>query len=146
MYSTVIWATDGSEGADVALEEALQLLHPGGKLFAVHVDQHMVGGRAGGLSYLPDEDERRVKIRERVGELQSQGLDVEAVIRTTHGATANVIAEIATDVDADAIVCGTRGFGTLSGAVLGSVAQKLLHVAPCPVVVVPERLRTKLPG
>jgi nucleotide-binding universal stress UspA family protein len=146
MYGTVIWATDGSEGADAALEEALQLMHPGGKLFAVHVDQHMVGGRAGGLSYLADEDERRVKIRDRVGELQSQGLDVEAVIQTTHESIAHVIAEIAKDVDADAIVCGTRGYGTLSGAVLGSVAQRLLHVAPCPVVVVPEPARTKVAG
>ena len=73
MYGTVIWATDGSDVADAALEEALQLMHPGGKLFAVHVDQRMVGGRASGLSYLPDEDERVTKIRDRVGELQVSG-------------------------------------------------------------------------
>ncbi len=146
MYGTVIWATDGSDVADAALEEALQLMHPGGKLFAVHVDQRMVGGRASGLSYLPDEDDRVTKIRDRVGELQSQGLEVEAVICVTHATIAKVIAEIATDVDADVIVCGTRGLGTIPGAVLGSVAQRLLHVAPCPVVVVPERSRAEVPG
>jgi nucleotide-binding universal stress UspA family protein len=38
MYQTVIWATDGSEAADVALTEALHLTEPTGKLVAVHCD------------------------------------------------------------------------------------------------------------
>ncbi len=37
----------------------------------------------------------------------------------------------------DAIVIGRRGRGRLSGLLLGSVSQKLIGIAPCPVIVVP---------
>ena len=37
---------------------------------------------------------------------------------------------------ADLIVVGSRGHGRLGGLLVGSVAQKLVSLAPCPVVVV----------
>ncbi|MFC3890796.1 universal stress protein [Lentzea rhizosphaerae] len=44
---------------------------------------------------------------------------------------------------ADLLVIGTRGHGRVAGAVLGGVAQKCLHGAECPVVVIPPRAATK---
>ena len=35
------------------------------------------------------------------------------------------------------IVVGTRGRTALSGLLLGGVTQRLLHIAPCPVLAVP---------
>jgi nucleotide-binding universal stress UspA family protein len=40
-------------------------------------------------------------------------------------------------IDADAIVCGGHGAGVLARAVLGSVAESVLHAAQRPVIVVP---------
>jgi nucleotide-binding universal stress UspA family protein len=49
--------------------------------------------------------------------------------------TRELIAE-AEDRNADLVVVGSRGHGRLSGLLLGSVAQKLVSHAPCPVLVV----------
>ena len=43
----------------------------------------------------------------------------------------------AKDRDIDLIVMGTRGRTGLKGLFIGSVAQKVIAVAPCPVLVVP---------
>lgn len=40
--------------------------------------------------------------------------------------------------DADLLVIGRRGHGTLLGLILGSVASQCTHHADCPVVVVPH--------
>ena len=50
---------------------------------------------------------------------------------------AQCIADLASEVGADMIVVGTRGHSPTAGVFAGSVAQRLLQVAPCPVLAVP---------
>jgi nucleotide-binding universal stress UspA family protein len=139
MYQTIIWATDGSEGAESALEEALSLAHlSGGHLIAVHCDQRF-NGRAGGWPGRVDEEDLRTKIRRKVDELKADDIDIDVVIRRSRQEAADTIAAAAAELDADIIVCGTRGLGALSGAFLGSFTQRLLHIAPCPVLAVGPR-------
>ena len=139
MFETVLWATDGSPVADGALKVAQELLQPGGHLIAFHCDERFHGSRAGGLPVLADELDLIAKLRVQVDDLREEGIDAELVVETTHGNTATEIARAADTGDASVIVCGTRGFGVVAGAVAGSVAMRLPHVAACPVVVVPER-------
>lgn len=138
MYRTVIWATDGSDGSEVALQQAVQLTAPGGRLVAVHCDQRMTG-RAAGSPVLADEDDVRTSIRERVKWLEADGVPVELVVRQSQHEPADVVAAVAEELEADVIVCGTRGQGALAGAVARSFSHRLLHVAHCPVVVVPDK-------
>lgn len=138
MYRTVIWATDGSEEAESALQEALRLTAPSGRIIAVHCDQRFVG-RASEWPALADEEDRRVAIRERVQALQQDGVAIELVVRRTHREPATVVAQIAEEHAAGVIVCGSHGRGPLTGAALGSFSHHLLHEARCPVVVVPHR-------
>ena len=55
------------------------------------------------------------------------------------GPPAKAIADVADVRRADEIILGTRGFGRVR-ALLGSVAHELIHLAPCPVTVIPERM------
>jgi nucleotide-binding universal stress UspA family protein len=52
---------------------------------------------------------------------------------------AQCIADMASDVRADMIVVGTRVHSAVDGVFAGSVAQRLLQVAPCPLLAVPPR-------
>jgi nucleotide-binding universal stress UspA family protein len=139
MYKTIIWATDGSDGADVALDEALRLADlSGGHIVAVHCD-HRLTGRAMAWPALADEDDRVLKIDRQVAELKDNGVDIELVIRRSHHEPVDIVASTTRQVGGDLIVCGTRGFSAFGGVFLGSFTQRLLHVAPCPVLAVPAR-------
>jgi nucleotide-binding universal stress UspA family protein len=138
MYKTVIWATDGSEGADTALTEARRLVDSsGGRIVAVHCDQRLTG-RAASWPALADEDDRRIKIYHQVDELRRDGFEVDLVLRPTYREPADVVAAIAEEFRGDVIVCGTRGHGALSGTLHGSFSHRLLHAAHCPVLAIPQ--------
>jgi nucleotide-binding universal stress UspA family protein len=139
MYETVLWATDASPVATGALKVATELLQPGGRLIVFHCDERFHGSRAGGLPVVADEVDRIEMLREQIDELREEGIDAKLLVETTHRNTAGEIARAAEACNADVIVCGTRGFGVVAGAVAGSVAMRLPHVASCPVVVVSEK-------
>jgi nucleotide-binding universal stress UspA family protein len=139
MYETILWATNATPLADGALAEALDLLEPEGRLIAFYCDERFSGARAGGAPTLADTLDRRARVSEQVDDLRASGVDADFVVKVTHNNVVTEIAKTAAEHDADAIVCGTRGFGVVAGAIAGSVAMRLPHVASCPVVVVSER-------
>jgi nucleotide-binding universal stress UspA family protein len=142
MFETIVWATDGSAGADRALPYAKELVaREGANLVVVHVKELMVG-RAGGYPVFADDEEAEARIRAQVEKLREEGLDVTLEVPTAAGSQpAHLIAEVAEEVGADAILIGRRGHGPLAGLLLGSIAHRLLHIAPCPVIAVADRDR-----
>lgn len=52
------------------------------------------------------------------------------------GDPGRIIVDYASSTRCDEIAMGSRGRGSLAGAVLGSVAQKVIHLSPVPVVVI----------
>jgi nucleotide-binding universal stress UspA family protein len=53
------------------------------------------------------------------------------------GETPGIIARYVEDKNIEQVVMGTRGLGTISGMLLGSVATKVLHLVQVPVLLVP---------
>ena len=141
MFKTIIWATDGSETAERALSTALELTaEADGRLLVVHANERL-GGRAGGTPVFADEEDLQSELVAKVDDLVQSG--VNASFRVVGGVNtdpADLIANVAKEADADLIVVGTRGHGRVAGVLHGSVTQRLLHVAPCPVLAVPAKV------
>jgi nucleotide-binding universal stress UspA family protein len=138
MFTNVMWATDGSAHADRALGYATRVaLRDGATLHAVHVVEKFATGRVAGQNAHLDEQAIDAKIQREVADEPEEIASVLHMISGRTGDAAALIAERARAVQADLIVVGTRGHSPLVGAILGSVTQRLLHVAPCPVLVVP---------
>ena len=73
MFKTILWATDGSETAALALPYALGLAEPDkAKVVVVHIREIFVG-RAGGYPVIADEDDLREQIEQQVKDLQAVG-------------------------------------------------------------------------
>ena len=68
-----------------------------------------------------------------------KGIPVE--MTTLQGRAAPEIVAHAKKIGADLIVMGTHGRSGFQHALLGSVAERVVHHSPCPVLVVPARER-----
>ncbi len=142
MFNKVIWATDGSEAADQALPLARTLASESkAPLLVVYCEEFTLPGKGGGsLPVHANEEAVEEKVQRQVSELSGDGLHATLEMdKSKVGGAAHVIADIAAREQADLIVVGTRGHTVLGGLLLGSVTQRLLHIAPCPVLAVPAR-------
>ena len=140
MFRTIVLALDGSEGADRAVPTATELAQRNGaRVIVAHAQTRSV------------ETEINAHLDRQIRDLRAASIATEVVIARSvlDGREADAIAQIAHDRDADVIVIAGRGRSPFVGAVLGSVTQRLLHVADCPVLVVPPTdtaLQDRQPG
>jgi len=138
MFKTIVWATDGSDSADLALPYVKSLAaQENAAVVVVHIEE-VFFGRAGGYPVNADEDDLRAKVERQVADLTAGGIDAKLEkVHISGGSAAHAIAEAAAEAHADVIVAGSRGHTQLAGLFVGSVTQRLLHISPCPVLVVP---------
>jgi nucleotide-binding universal stress UspA family protein len=143
MFKKIVWATDGSENSERALEYLKSLaLEAGASVVVAHCEEILMSIGRGGPQLDPGDTElNHPKIAEQVQELKAAGVDV-TVRRGTAPAgasgVAHVISEIAKEEGADLIATGRHGHSSL-GALVGSVTQRLLAIAECPVLVIPHK-------
>lgn len=137
MFKMVVLALDGSENSQRAVPFAVELAkHDGAKLVIAHIEERTLG--KGGGDVHVDEDQIQADIKKLAEELQGQGIETSVEMKDVMAGTpAHAIGEIAAGAGADLIVVGTRGHSSVAGLLLGSVTQRLLHVAACPVLAVP---------
>ena len=140
-HPRVVVGFDGSPASHVALSRAIERVGPYGKLYLVHAWDVPESWRGRG-TYQPYVD-RALTEAETVMEAAVEahpglkGITWERELIA--GPPARAIADVAEVRKADEIILGTRGFGRVR-ALLGSVAHELIHLAPCAVTVIPERL------
>jgi nucleotide-binding universal stress UspA family protein len=141
-YGTVLVATDLSDPSTAALRQAAVLVDAaGGHLIVVYVVEDRMPPLIMGDS--PDFRELMRQHRVTAGKTLDDhvakhlpGRQVEAVIR--EGIVHDEIVRLARERQVDVIVVGMHGHGYLVHALAGSTAERVLHHAPCPVMVIPH--------
>lgn len=138
MFRQIVVAIDGSEHSSRALEYGKHLAeYEGARLWLVHAYPHTSDLR-GYEAY-----DRLISERTKVGQvildeareiLGDTTLEVREEL--LEGPAAEGILRVAEARNADLIVMGTRGLGTLGGLLLGSVSSKVVQHAHCPVMLV----------
>jgi len=142
----ILLATDGSKSANRAVEFAAQLAASlDAALWIVNITDD-VGPPSGPLEeFSRAEHVSRREMAEAMSvemlsaaRARAEGRGARHVqIESRRGDAAQSIIELAEEKRADAIIVGKRGCGPLAGLLVGSIAQKLVCVAPVPVIVVP---------
>ncbi len=132
---------DFSENAASVLDWAAHLAQEhGSRILLLHVYHLPVEVQQLEGAYLPPDFWSTVKneAEQQLGrfaeDLRGRGLEVEALVREGYPAT--VIVEEAESLEADLLVIGTHGLSGLKHMLLGSIAERVVQKAPCPVLTV----------
>jgi nucleotide-binding universal stress UspA family protein len=137
----VVVGYDGSPASDVALARAVERVGSTGRLYVVRAWEPPGPSRGEGF-YQEVIDRAQADAEALLDGLGDRHPELDAVTwekELIGGPAAKAIADVAATRHADEIILGTRGFGRVR-ALLGSVAHEVIHLAACPVTVIPERM------
>ncbi|MGH2991914.1 MAG: universal stress protein [Solirubrobacterales bacterium] len=144
MLARIVVGTDGSETAEGAVGQAIELAKlTGAELDIVSAYEPISQERLRGESAeIPGDIQHTVNPREDVnmilanaeGEAKKEGVEVQTHPR--EGDPADAILDVAEEVEADLVVVGNKGMTGAKRFLLGSVPNKVSHHAPCGVWIV----------
>jgi nucleotide-binding universal stress UspA family protein len=136
-WERILLATDGSEYSRKATERALKLVQSSGgtlKIVSVlEISPHI-------YAVAPEVTEEKIKLpKQYVEEVKEQatsrGILAESFVREAEYPD-QIITEVAQEKDIDLIVMGSHGRTGLKRLLMGSVTERVITHAPCPVLVV----------
>lgn len=152
----IVVGVDYSETGRLALDQALDIASgwPSAEVHLVHVANPVVP--AGNPEYVPVAAYPMFNAEAAAKELQDDAAKRLSDYSTRHpnwsapgrivchlrlAAPAEEVAQLAADVEADLVVVGSHGRRGIERLVLGSVAEGVVRLAPCPVLVArPKRI------
>ncbi len=140
--NAIVVGTDGSPGAEAAVQKVIELLHGSGDA-TVHLVCAYPGAsaleRIGMTARQEPTDLRGVAfdvLARDERRFVEAGFAVEKHAR--EGDPAHVIMDVASEIKADLIAVGARGSTGMRRFMLGSVATKLAHYAPSSLLIVQQ--------
>jgi nucleotide-binding universal stress UspA family protein len=148
LLKKVLVATDFSAPSDAALHYGRALASQfDAVLHVLHVAEDVYARiGADGLGVIPTdvqqqiEDDARRRLHDLVIDQNGDAPPTIRVLLTSRSASATIV-NYAKEHDIDVIVVGTHGRGAVAHFLIGSVAERVVRTAPCPVLTVrqPER-------
>ena len=134
---------DFSPHSKAALDHAIELARRfDGKLHLLHCYDVYVGAVSPYGITVPQSFDAECReaaekeIQEWANQVKAAGIEVATTV--TPAAASDAIAATAKEMDADLIVMGSRGLTGIKHVLLGSVADRTLRTAPCPVLTVKQ--------
>ena len=145
----VLVATDFGDASEVALQYGRELARTfGATLHVLHVVADYAGNFGGLPGYMPYTGHLQLDVQgaahrqldATISAEDRQQLRAKPMVVMAMGVAAAIV-KYADEVRADIIVVGTHGRGPIAHALIGSVAERVVRTAPCPVLTVrhPER-------
>jgi nucleotide-binding universal stress UspA family protein len=145
----ILVATDFSEPSDAAAAYGRDLARRfGARLTIFHAAENLAarGYGADGVIFIDPgaqsdlEATARRQIEALISGYDRDVLQADAVVMRSNVA-ASAIVDYAGQADIDLIVMGTHGRGAVAHLLMGSVAERVVRTAPCPVLTIrqPER-------
>ena len=137
MYDRLLVAVDHSEVSGRVLAAARDLATLSkGKVWVLHLREREIIAQMGQLPSETDQQAHQA-VDDGVAELKKAGIDAQGEVRqTVFGHAAREIVADAKEHNADVIIMGSRGRSDFAGALLGSTAHKVIHLADRPVLVI----------
>lgn len=142
-FRTILVPVDFSDHSAQALETARELAKAfDARLVLLHCYQVNPGAVSPYGIVLPEGFDREVReaaarrLEEWRDKAAADGVNAEGRLSSTFPSMG--ISDAATEEKADLVVMGTRGLSGLKHVLLGSVAERVLRTAPCPVLTVKE--------
>jgi nucleotide-binding universal stress UspA family protein len=143
----ILLPTDFSDGSSEAFETAVEMARDSGaRLTLFHV--HHIPTTVFPDVIMPLSPELMQNVQHSADLVLEQlreravAAGVETDCKTAFGSTHTEICDAAETLGVDLIVIGTHGRGGLSHALLGSVAEKVVRKAPCPVLTVRAQMHS----
>jgi len=141
MFKKILVATDASEYSRRALKTALEIARTFNAevelLFVTYIREAYWGYNVAYGILVPQE--QIDEAGELALEATLEGIDVSDVSlrrKKVQGYPASVILEEIIKEKIDLVVMGSHGYGPIAGPVLGSVSQRVVQRAECPVLIV----------
>ena len=151
VFRKILVPTDFSETAETALSYAVQLARQfGGELHVMHVCEDPMQLAAWPVlssGSAPEVGEEAAALRAELKNLLRAADPVpgKAEVHVIVGQpTGLAISQYAAEHEFDLIVMGTHGRGALAHILMGSVAEKVVRSAPCPVLTIRHPTHRKI--
>lgn len=138
MFRKILVAVDGSEASQRAVDWAVQAYNelPNASFTIMYVNQPVPVTTPEAGMYVPEEALQMPEHTAAEDACQRFRSQERVTYRNVTGYPSDAVCDEARAGGYDVIVLGSEGHGAVSSVLLGSVSAKVLHRAPCSVLVI----------
>jgi nucleotide-binding universal stress UspA family protein len=135
-WKSILFATDGSKFSEAATDKAIDFAKSYGSelnvITVVDVTEEFMARAPGALEDLVKKAKSMVEDVKKKAD--SKGIKAESIVR--EGDAYKVIINVAKKQKANAIIMGSHGRTGLKRLLMGSVTERVIGHAPCPILIV----------